>query len=153
MAVMSDRLPGENGSMLTLLLPVDGSGPSDRAVKHVVQLASSGMDARVLLLHVQPTARRLPDRQQRRAGMLQRLERSSRVLNGATSVLERAAVPCKRFLRSGSPGDCILEFARDQECDAIVMGTRGLGAVAGLVLGSVAMKVVQLARIPVTLVR
>jgi nucleotide-binding universal stress UspA family protein len=33
------------------------------------------------------------------------------------------------------------------------MGTRGLGAVTGLVLGSVTMKVVQLAPVPVTLVR
>jgi nucleotide-binding universal stress UspA family protein len=35
----------------------------------------------------------------------------------------------------------------------IVISTRGLGAVAGLVLGSVAMKVLQLAEIPVTLVK
>jgi nucleotide-binding universal stress UspA family protein len=40
-----------------------------------------------------------------------------------------------------------------ERAESIVMGTRGLGAMAGLVLGSVAMKVVQLARIPVTLVK
>ena len=33
------------------------------------------------------------------------------------------------------------------------MGTRGMGAVAGLVMGSVAQKVVHLAAVPVTLVK
>lgn len=39
------------------------------------------------------------------------------------------------------------------KCTHIIMGTRGRGRVAALVLGSVALKVVQLARIPVTLVK
>jgi nucleotide-binding universal stress UspA family protein len=47
----------------------------------------------------------------------------------------------------------IVEVARNMKCGEIVMGNSGLGAVAGLVLGSVARKVVYLAKGPVTLVK
>jgi nucleotide-binding universal stress UspA family protein len=43
--------------------------------------------------------------------------------------------------------------AEEQRVDGIVMGTRGLGPVKGLVLGSVANKVIHLAEVPVTLVK
>ena len=39
----------------------------------------------------------------------------------------------------------IVDFARDQRADAIVMGSRGLGDVSGLLLGSVSHKVSHLA--------
>jgi nucleotide-binding universal stress UspA family protein len=44
-------------------------------------------------------------------------------------------------------------FAKQKNCDQIVMGTRGLGKVAVFLLGSVAMKVLQLAEIPATSVK
>ncbi len=65
----------------------------------------------------------------------------------------RAGVAHERCLRSGAAAETILELARERRCAAIVVGTRGLGAVAGLVLGSVAGKIVQLAPVPVTLVK
>ena len=53
----------------------------------------------------------------------------------------------------GDPATAIVKLARRLNCDLIVMGTRGMGKVAGLVLGSVATKVVHLADAPVTLVK
>ena len=43
--------------------------------------------------------------------------------------------------------------AEELGCDEIIMGTRGMGAIGNLVMGSVATKVVHLAGIPVTLVK
>lgn len=54
---------------------------------------------------------------------------------------------------AGRPAERIVERARELAVDEIVMGTRGRGPVAGLLLGSVAARVVQLAHCPVTLVR
>ncbi len=85
--------------------------------------------------------------------MLQQLEQADLATAPAIALLEKAGVQYKRHARSGAPADGILKLVRDEKCDAIAMGTRGMGAVAGLVLGSVAMKVLQLAPIPLTLVK
>ena len=47
----------------------------------------------------------------------------------------------------------VVAVARQRKCDEIVLGNSGLGAVAGLLLGSVARKVIALARTPVVLVK
>ena len=55
--------------------------------------------------------------------------------------------------RPGHAASTIVERAKALGVDEIVLGTRGRGPVAGLLLGSVAARVVQLAHCPVTLVR
>lgn len=47
----------------------------------------------------------------------------------------------------------VARAARRLGCEAIVMGTRGMGAAANLILGSTATKVVHLTKLPVTLVK
>ena len=47
----------------------------------------------------------------------------------------------------------IADSAEREGCDAIVMGTRGMGSIGSLMLGSVATKVVHLTKLPVTLVK
>jgi nucleotide-binding universal stress UspA family protein len=54
--------------------------------------------------------------------------------------------------RIGSPGPTIAKFAEQNRFDLIVLGTHGHGAVGGLVMGSVATKVVSLCTTPVLLV-
>ncbi|MCD6733754.1 MAG: universal stress protein [Burkholderiaceae bacterium] len=139
--------------MVELLVPVDGSKPAERAVRHAIKLVAGGLKARILLLNVQPELPRSRSRAERRSDMLQQLEEADQAMHSAVALLERAGVTWERCLRSGAPAETILELARERHCAAIVMGTRGLGAVAGLVLGSVAAKIVQLAPVPVTLVK
>jgi nucleotide-binding universal stress UspA family protein len=52
----------------------------------------------------------------------------------------------------GDPAESIVETARRGRYSEIVMGTRGLGTLKGLLLGSVVTKVIQLSRVPVTVV-
>jgi nucleotide-binding universal stress UspA family protein len=52
----------------------------------------------------------------------------------------------------GDPAEVIIETARRQQVDAIVMGRRGRGRLAGLLLGSVSQKVASLAPCVVILV-
>jgi len=49
--------------------------------------------------------------------------------------------------------ETIAEFAVSCGCDQIVMGTRGMGSLEGLLLGSITTKVLHLVRVPVTLVK
>ena len=76
---------------------------------------------------------------------------------------EAAFRPARRYLvrrklsvdvRSlfGDPAAVIVDFAQRSRCSEIVIGTRGLGALKGLLLGSVTTKVIHLSKIPVTVV-
>ncbi|PKN94489.1 MAG: universal stress protein [Chloroflexi bacterium HGW-Chloroflexi-6] len=53
----------------------------------------------------------------------------------------------------GPPAEAILDAAKLQACDLIVMGSRGLGQLTGLLLGSQSQKVVQHADCPVLIVK
>ena len=57
---------------------------------------------------------------------------------------EKGASNVETVRRSGDAAAIILEVANDQSADMIVMGSRGLGNVKGLLLGSVSHKVTQL---------
>lgn len=53
----------------------------------------------------------------------------------------------------GSPAECILRVAETLNCDCIVIGSRGHGAMAGLLLGSVSDRLAHHARVPVLIVK
>jgi nucleotide-binding universal stress UspA family protein len=57
------------------------------------------------------------------------------------------------LLTSNTPPFAIVEYAKDHKIDLIVMGTHGRGALAHMVMGSVAERVVRLAPCPVLTVR
>jgi nucleotide-binding universal stress UspA family protein len=59
----------------------------------------------------------------------------------------------KIVVTSSAPSSCIVDYARDNEIDLIVVGTHGRGAVAHLLMGSVAERVVRTAPCPVLTVR
>lgn len=56
-------------------------------------------------------------------------------------------------LQQGVPARAILEFAEQTGSDLIVIGSRGLGGIRGMVLGSVSHNVVQHAKVPVLVVK
>ncbi|KGJ04510.1 Nucleotide-binding universal stress protein, UspA family [Paracoccus halophilus] len=58
----------------------------------------------------------------------------------------------KAFIRTGQPARTIIATGREKGCDLIVVGSRGLGATEGYLLGSVSHKVTGLADCPVMVV-
>lgn len=53
----------------------------------------------------------------------------------------------------GSPGPVLLQMAQDIECDLIVMGSRGLGPLKGIFMGSVSSYIVSRSECPVLIVK
>jgi nucleotide-binding universal stress UspA family protein len=144
-----------------MVVPFDGSGPAVRAVDFVVDKLAKLIGSRleVHLVNVQDGGAGIAGLAGRDAAEIaERLSKSSleqgrRVLAAPLEKLEKAGVVVKSTVRIGDAASEIADYARDLRADGVVMGTRGLGAVSGLVLGSVASKVVHLVKVPVTLVK
>jgi nucleotide-binding universal stress UspA family protein len=74
-------------------------------------------------------------------------------LKPALAAARRLKLEVTLHTEIGDPAAAIVAFAKKKRCGEIVMGNSGLGALAGLVMGSVARKVVFLAKTPVVLVK
>ena len=141
--------------MRKALVPVDGSPNSDRAVQHVVDLAGYNPALEVCLLNVQPEigegeVRSFLKKEEVEA---MQISKGGDVLVSARAILDAAKVRYEPQVLIGPVAETIARTALEQNCDGIVMGTRGLGAVAGILLGSVTTKVIHLADVPVTLIK
>lgn len=141
--------------MSKILIPVDGSPSSARAAEFVARLARASADVEVHVVNVQAMGddwkvRRLYDSEE-----LVRMERewAESALQPARDVLTAAGVAIREHFERGDVAKTIVALAESLGCDQIVMGTRGMTALGGLVLGSVATKVLHLAPVPVTLVK
>jgi nucleotide-binding universal stress UspA family protein len=82
-----------------------------------------------------------------------RLEDAKSILENTVKVI--GEVPCEIHteLIEGSVAESIIEVATTRKSDVIVMGSRGHGTLAGLLLGSTSQKVVAHAPCPVLIVR
>jgi nucleotide-binding universal stress UspA family protein len=68
-----------------------------------------------------------------------------RLVEDAESRAEEQGIAARTVVRAGDPASVILEAAKAEQADLIAMGRRGLGDLAGLLLGSVSHKVAHLA--------
>jgi len=84
---------------------------------------------------------------------IEKRARSGQALLDAAAISIGAGIEINSELLFGAPAECIIQVAETRACDLIVMGTRGLGALSGLLLGSQAQKVVSHASCPVLLVK
>ena len=80
-------------------------------------------------------------------------EKGEAALADARAKLEAAGVAYSHHILVGEPAPTIVDFARENSCMLIVMGARGLGTVAGVLLGSVTQRVVHLTDLPVVVVK
>ena len=140
-----------------ILVAVDGSPASLRAVDLAVDMLAQKPGASLDLLHVWNRhaiellgaaealdTDWLREADQRAGGV---------ALKDAVAKCESAGVDFKTLVRSGHVAETITQVVRDGGHGQIVMGTRGLGGVEGLLLGSVATQVIHLAEVPITLTK
>lgn len=69
-----------------------------------------------------------------------------------TRATEAGVPTVHAFIKSGQPARTIVSFAAEKDCDLIVVGSRGLGASEGYMLGSVSHKVTSITSIPVLVI-
>ncbi len=135
-----------------ILVPVDGSSSSLRALEIAADRYRRGESDDLVVIKVQPTLP--PSRFVTRSMIAEYTERQSEeALAPARKAAKRHGVKPHFHVEKGEPAETIVKFARRHDCGEIVMGTRGQGRVKGMLMGSVALKVVHLSGGPVTLVK
>jgi nucleotide-binding universal stress UspA family protein len=142
---------------MKILVPVDGSRPSIHAVNFAIDQARGKAGTSLVLINVHNVAALalaeaasvLP------AGWLeqQRQQSSAEAMQEAVSNCSEAGVSFTTRSEGGAVAATIDRIAREEGVAQIVMGTRGLGGVGGLFLGSVGMQLLHLSEIPVTFVK
>lgn len=143
--------------MLKILVPVDGSDTSNRAIDHVISKASwYTTETEIHLLNVQhsiPYGSRVSSVIGHDALQQYHREEGLAALQPARQKLDAAGLKYQFHIGVGEPADVIVQYAKEKGCEQILMGTHGRGAVSKVLLGSVATKVVALADVPVVLIK
>jgi nucleotide-binding universal stress UspA family protein len=143
-----------------ILLPTDGSRLSSKAVKRGIDLAKKSK-ARVTALHVIPEFKLLVDDGITMLSpvLKKRLEdegkaRAQKMLDAVARQARGRGVRCSTLCVAGdSPYQQILDAARRQKCDLILMASHGRRGLSSLLLGSETAKVLLHSKIPVLVVR
>jgi nucleotide-binding universal stress UspA family protein len=144
---------------INILVPIDGSALSDRAVKEAAGLAKQS-GGKMTLFYVAPEYPAPTYSEGSSLGFIPR-EKFERELGvQAKKLLDRAARKItesgvdaqSKYVSSSSPYDAIVKAAHKDKCDLIVMASHGRRGLAGLVLGSETQKVLTHTRVPVLVV-
>lgn len=141
--------------MLKILAPVDGSNNASRMLDQLVTFARQARDVEVCVINVREPVEaaevrkywsddKIAEFQQKEGALL---------LDAARKRLTDAGIKHSADVVVGDIAPAIAGQARARGCNLIMMGTRGMGSVGSLLMGSVATKVIHLAEMPVMLVK
>ena len=134
--------------MRSIVCGVDFSSGSKKALRAAVDLARTNRSALTVLFSEEPmlvaAAHAAGDARAAKATTTAALERFI-----ARTTRTQPAENVHAIVTEGTPADEILKAARREDADLIVVGTRGAGNIARLLLGSTAQRVLRRARVPV----
>ena len=140
---------------MKILIPVDGSELSLKAMRVAMNLLQQGLSGSLVLANVQEPANLYemvvaPDSE-----ILQRVSTAAGVdaLEKAEGLLMEAGVVYEREIATGDPAHTIVDIAERFACDMIIMGARGASALRSALLGSVSSEVLHSAHVPVMIVK
>jgi len=134
-----------------ILVPTDGSPSMESVVDHALDIAVVH-DATLHGLYVVDTGSfaTLPV-ESTWDGLTEMLEEEGEMAVSDFEAMTEARA-AETAVRDGNPSKEIVSYAREHDCDTIVMGTHGRGGIDRLLLGSVAERVVRSSPVPVVTV-
>ena len=141
---------------MRVLVPIDGSKSALRALKYALSLREKLLKPLSIdLLNVQ---RRIASGNVRRFVPQEQLDdyyqdEGKVALRSARKAVQASGVPFAVHIAVGDEPECIAAYAKEHDCELIVMGTRGMNTLENMLLGSVSTRVVHLAPVPVLLVK
>ena len=134
-----------------ILVPVDGSDSAVKAVEYAAEIAK-GVGAKIEFLYVS-NVNQLAINACLSEAILDAVTKAGKEILDQAMSLVPAGIEKEAFSQSGSPAVTILDFAEKENPDVIVMGSRGLGVVKGVLLGSVSQYIIEQSKCPVFIVK
>jgi nucleotide-binding universal stress UspA family protein len=136
--------------MNQILIGVDGSPASRQVIRRGSELATT-LDVRAVLAFVNPQLAPLGPDAEIPAGWAEQLREQGRTLLGEAAAVCGWSAPPAQELADGPVAETLVAIARKLEAEMIVVGSNGHRALAGVMLGSVAYRLAQIADRPVLL--
>ncbi len=145
--------------MKKLLLSSDGSENALRAAGFAAELVALAPDVKVTVLVVNDILEKMKYYSPLQTPVILEEvevffdEKVQDAMERTMAVFDKNKIKVDRVVKVGNPAQVIVDLAHDEGFDLIVIGSRGMGSLKGIVLGSVSSKVLQLANCPVTIVK
>jgi nucleotide-binding universal stress UspA family protein len=127
-----------------LLVPIDGSDNSFRALNHAIFL-SKNMTTQITALRVMEYLPLVYIQSQQTLNTIisKYLKESENILNKSRDIGKKKGVRIETELRKGDAASNIIDYSKKENYDTIIMGRRGMGKLRQLVLGSTSTKVLN----------
>jgi len=150
---------------MKFLVPIDGSSASEHALDKALAFAVPLAAEIVLLTVVEPLSSYMPEVMMPTGDWvgwrgLPDVELERKILNAGQALLQKAQDTCEAAqatsrtrLEIGQPRDLICYVAKEENPDLVILGSRGLGSIERLMLGSVSDYVLHHCESPVLVVR
>ena len=144
----------------TIVVPVDGSENAKRALEHALSVADRN-EAQLIVVHVANIVSAISNFDQTpiSGGYVSEQiaedmeENGKQILDDIVKEIPSGVKEVKSVFEVGSPGPSLLAVAKKYDADLIVMGSRGLGPLKGLFMGSVSSYVTSHSTCPVLIVK
>ncbi len=135
-----------------ILVPVDGSSHSSRAAEYAIRMARC-MNKEILLVHCHKHFPSLSGEPYHQKAVSKILSEANELVEPFRQLIAREGIKFEERILEGPPGAKICEAAEIEKCEMIIMGSRGRTELQGLILGSVAHRVLHSAACPVLVVK
>lgn len=140
-----------SANMKRILVPIDSSEIAERAMQEAIKVNRFG-EAEMHVLYVADINKLAINAYLSGNVLLEIGKAGERILNAALEKFPESMKVVKVY-RTGDPAETITEYAKEIDADLIIMGSRGLGLVRGVLLGSVSKYVLERTKCPVLIVK
>lgn len=125
-----------------ILVAIDGSAHSNRVVDTAIQYAKL-LEAKVLLVHCHKRFPTILGEPHRNNAIVSTIRESEILIEPFSGRLRDAEVDFEERLMEEPAAAVIVDIAKIQQCELIIMGSRGLTSLEGLIVGSVTTRVLH----------
>lgn len=138
-----------------ILVPVDGSENSFRALEQAIFLATKIQEAQITVLYI---IEDLPSLYIYSPKIIEKLHADykseyTKILERCKEIAKKSGININTVLVEGDPASKIIGYSEMEKFDIIIMGSRGMGKFKEVIIGSVSNKVLHHAKCSVMLVR